>query len=89
MFKNLGFNAVILSDKIQGISREVGSYFVLLASGLAQRKNCDHLLDGLGAKREILNEIEEKFQELVENGKPLCLIGGGETVVKVTGKGKN
>jgi len=79
---------VILSDKIQGISSQVGADFILLASGLAQRLNCGQIFDSFKTAEDIRCVVEHKFQELKESGKPLCLIGGGETVVTVTGKGK-
>ncbi len=39
-------------------------------------------------RRSFIQEISDAFRELQEAGRPLCLLGGGETVVNVVGTGR-
>ena len=82
-----GFESYILSSELCGIASEIGIKLSSLALHmLNQTYPIGTLLDGLNLGVKSLDHI---LMKKVQNPDlPLCLIFGGETVVKVSGNGK-
>lgn len=97
--KNSGFTTAIISDRIQGEAKEVGKHFAQLARVIAQMmtdstSDQHEHIDALSTAAESLGmdprhccKLERLIRGCQRNQKGLCLIGGGETTVKVQGTG--
>ena len=84
-----GLDGFVLTNELSGEAKKVGMIFGTLGFE-ASRKNpnlqkIQEILKSLGTPEDITNNIIEKLKDLT---KPVCLITGGETIVKVTGNGR-
>ena len=85
------FETYVLSHELDGEAKLVGGCYGTLAFLASHDKatcNLDEIktmLENLKVKDE---SVKTSIMNCIENDKPLCLISGGETTVKVNGNGK-
>ena len=86
-----GFDTYVLSHELDGEAKLVGGCYgtlAFLASHDTAASNLDEIktmLENLKVKDE---SVKTSIINCIANDKPLCLISGGETTVKVNGNGK-
>lgn len=95
----LGYSTFILSDRIQGEAKEVGLHFAQLAQVIAQmmtgfsdeqHRHIEALsiaVENLYMDPRCCCKLERLVRGCLRSRKNLCLIGGGESTVKVRGSG--
>lgn len=83
-----GFVTVLMSNCVQGDVKKVAAALANLVKGLVSRED-DVVVDALkalGIENDLFQEVFDAGRQLGE-GRPLCLISGGEPVVRVEGNG--
>ena len=85
--KKANFQSFILTSRLSGEAKIVGEYFANLAfnAKVQDYVKVKYFLRKLQTEPEMINDI---IEALKSSGKPVCLITGGETIVKVIGSGK-
>ena len=78
-------HSLLLTRSLTGEAREVGRHFASLVKSICcQDGQClDESAKKLKLDQDVMNNINEKWQA----GRPLVLLAGGETTVKVVGNG--
>ena len=81
------FQSFILTSRLSGEAKLVGEYFANLAfnAKIQDYVKVKDFLRKLQTEPGMINDI---IDALKSSGKPVCLITGGETIVKVIGSGK-
>ena len=84
--KALGVESFILTSELSGEASDIGRAFAALGYYLSKNTIPSHdILKALQIESSILHETLSKLKN---HNSPVCLISGGETIVKVKGKGK-
>lgn len=87
------FACVVLSSGIVGEAKILGHHFARLSSAVSQMmKGRENYIEQMSTAAGYLNvdprsEIEKAVRNCFKSRKNLCLIGGGESTVKVKGSG--
>ncbi|XP_048743573.1 glycerate kinase-like isoform X2 [Ostrea edulis] len=98
----LGLLSFVMSVSLEGEARRVGELYVDIAQYIALVYNYKPSYDGgcislvqlelkltqFGFEKKTLNELNSLSRKARNSRKGVCVIGGGETVVKVKGQGK-
>ncbi|XP_078340323.1 glycerate kinase-like isoform X2 [Crassostrea virginica] len=100
--EELGLLSFVLSVSLEGEARAVGELFVDIAQYVALVYNYKPSRDGgsislvklelklaqFGFEKKVLNEMNSLTRKACNCRKGVCIVSGGETVVKVKGQGK-
>ena len=100
--EELGLLSFVLSVSLEGEARSVGELFVDIAQYVALVYNYKPSRDGgsislvklelklaqFGFEKKVLNEMNSLTRKACNCRKGVCIVSGGETVVKVKGQGK-
>ena len=80
----MGYSTLQVSDKTSGEARNVGVIWAKILQKLQDSSilQCLDLLQEIGFKKENISKLES-LKEDYDNGKPILLLSGGETTVKV------
>ena len=96
----IGYLPVLLTVEQVGEAQHVGSMYGKLAAylcccmigqpmgGIESLAIAELELVGLGILKTKINEMRKAATQSIHSGKPLCILGAGETVVNVQGHGK-
>lgn len=95
---DLGYLTLILGDQIQGDAREIGKHFASLSKILVAMTSQDAtqhsfinelsvILENLNVDPSVGCKLERLARMSRSKRQDLCLVGGGETTVKVSGTG--
>lgn len=85
--KSQGFSSFELTHQLSGEARQVGAAFGALAFYLCQENRDLIIIENL-INGELKLNIDKEIIGKMVNQRPICLVAGGETTVKVTGNGK-
>ena len=97
--EGMGYIPYILSTSIDGEARHAGVMYAKLADFICRSmgnkagRDVTHLMQDeiglikLGITKDTVNDIRTLADDAVNRGKPMCIVGAGETVVNVKGTG--
>lgn len=100
--EELGLLSIVVSASLEGEARNVGELFVDIAKYIAFMYNYKPSRDGgsvtlvqlelklaqFGFEKKVLNDLNSLTRKARNCRKGVCVVSGGETVVKVKGQGK-
>ncbi len=80
----MGYSTLQVSDKTSGEARNVGVIWAKIIQKLQDSSTlqCIDLLQEIGFNKENISKLESLMEDY-DNGKPILLLSGGETTVKV------